>query len=470
MFNALVSSRRPLSVLALIALLFGLVAVVPAHRAGAEGFEETVFRSDFDSLPAGALTTTPVAVAVGAVLAAPAPVAVAAVSGLEGQALSVTGAGAAELRFSSYPGPLPQATNSQRYELRVRASLVAPVVNAKGAGLYLVTAGGQRFEIVGFGADGKLARAGAPLELAYTAGARVRVDARFDLKNGTTMLELTTAAGSLSVDGLALPGAFTPDSVGALLFAAGGAAGNYGIDAVDVKVEKDEVENRPPPAKIVITPPANNTAVVEIVNNVTIINFNIVFQNSGGRANGTTLVLDLDDDLLEILDLSWVSGVGYIKEIKDGQIVIGIGQNNVVRKEKFDLKFKFKLKERKGDGELKLDIKYRLRYSDSGGRRETQPLVIIVVVPPPGVAPTAVPTTAAPTVTGTPATATPTTVPPTATATQTAVPATATPTRTGAPPTATATASPTRTAAPATATPTVTGTPPTPTATPGVGS
>ena len=63
----------------------------------------------------------------------------------------------------------------------------APAANAKGASLYLTTSGGQRFEIVGFGADGKLARGGTALNLAYTAGARVRVDARFDLKNGTVL-------------------------------------------------------------------------------------------------------------------------------------------------------------------------------------------------------------------------------------------------------------------------------------------
>jgi hypothetical protein len=439
--------NRPLSVLALLVLLFGGVAVVPAYRAGAQGFEETVFRSDFDSLPAGALGTTPVAVSVGSVLAAPAPVLVAAASGLDGQALTVTGAGAAELRFSSYPGPLPQALNSQRYELRVRASLVAPAANARGASLYLVTAGGQRFEIVGFGADGKLARGGTALDLAYTAGARVRVDARFDLKNGTAAMELTTGAGSLSIEGVALPGSFTPDSVGALVFAAGGATGAYGLDAVDVRVQKEEVENKPPPARIVITPPANNTAVIEVINNVTIINFNIVIQNSGGRAAGTTLTLDIDDDLLEILDLSWVSGIGYVKEIRDGQIIIGVGQNNVVRKETYNLKFKFKLKERKRDGELKLDIKYRLRYSDSSGARTTEPVVIIIVVPPPGVLPTPIPATAAPTVTGTPPTATATAVPPTATSTSTAAPPT-----------------PTTTGTPATATPTPAGPSPTPTA------
>lgn len=436
--SALVSLRRPLSVLALLALLLGLVAIAPTYHVGAQGFEETVFRSDFDSLPAGTLSTTPVAVSVGTVLAAPAPVQVTTAGGLAGQALTVTGAGAAELRFSSYPGPLPQALNSQRYELRVRASLVAPAANAKGASLYLVTSDGQRFEIVGFGADGKLARGSSPLELAYTAGTPVRVDVRFDLKNGTTVMELTTGAGSLFVEGVGLPGSFTPDTAGALVFAAGGASGTYGLDAVDVRVQKEEVEDKPPPARIVITPPANNSAVVEVVNNVTLINFNIVIQNSGGRAGGTTLTLDIDDDLIEIMDLSWVSGVGYVKEIRAGQIIIGVGQNNIVRKESYNLKFKFKLKQRKGDGELKLDIKYRLRYSDSSGVRTTEPVVIIVVVPPPGVIPTPIPATAAPTMTGTPptATATATAVPPTPTPTGT--PATATPSPAGPSPTPTA--------------------------------
>lgn len=93
--------HRPLSVIIVLALLFGLIAIGPASQAAAEGFEATVFRSDFDDLPTGALGAAPVAVAEGFVLAAPAPVTVATVSGLSGKALTVTGAGGAELRFTT---------------------------------------------------------------------------------------------------------------------------------------------------------------------------------------------------------------------------------------------------------------------------------------------------------------------------------------------------------------------------------
>jgi hypothetical protein len=345
----------------------------------------------------------------------------------------VTGAGVAELRFSSYPGTLPQALNSQRYELRVRADLVAPAANAAGATLYLVTAGGQRFEIVGFGADGKLARGGTPLNLTYTAGGKVEVDARFDLKNGRMELDLTTSAGSLLLDPISLPGSFNPDTVGRLHFAAGGASGSYGIDRVEVRVQKEDDEKEDP-ARIVITPPATNNVSFEVVGDVTLINFNIVLKNSGGRARNVFLVLDVDDELIELLDLTWVSGVGYVHEIREGQIVIGIGEYNAIRKDSYDLKFKFKLKQKR-NGEVKLDIKYRVRYHDSRGRHESGPLVIAILIPV-----VIVPVTATPLVTGTPATATPTV--------------------TGTPPTATPTASPN-----VTASPTVTGTPPTATPT-----
>ncbi len=436
---------RMLSAMVLLALMLGLGVAIPASRASAKGFEATVFRSGFESLSAGALSSTPVAVEEGFVLAATAPVNVANVSGLDGQALTVTGAGVAELRFSSYPGTLPQALNSQRYELRVKADLVAPVANTAGASLYLVTVGGQRYEIVGFGADGKLARGGAALNLAYTAGGKVEVDARFDLKNGRMELELTTNAGSLRLDPLSLPGSFNPDTVGRLQFAAGGASGNYGIDRVEVRVQKEDDEKEDP-ARIVITPPATNNITFEVVGDVTLINFNIVLKNNGGRARNVFLVLDVDDKLLELLDLTWVTGIGYVHEIREGQIVIGIGEYNAIRKDRYDLKFKFKLKQKR-NGEVKLDIKYRVRYHDSRGRHESNPLVIVIVIPA-----VIVPVTATPVVTGTPATATPTVTGTPPTATSTALPTT--------------TATPTVTGTPATATPTVTGTPPTATPSP----
>lgn len=450
MTHRLTTTHRSLSTLLLIALLLGLAAFAPASQAAAEGFEATVFRSSFESLSPGALSATPVAVEEGFVLAATAPVAVASVSGLDGQALSVTGAGVAELRFNSYPGTLPQALNSQRYELRVKAELVAPVADAAGARLYLVTVGGQRYEIVGFGADGKLARGGTALSLAYSAGGRVKVDARFDLKNGRMELELSTSAGSLRLDPLSLPGGFNPDTVGRLQFAAGGASGNYGIDRVEVRVQKEDDEKEEP-ARIVIAPPSPNNITFEVVGDVTLINFNIVLKNHGGRAKNVFLVLDIDDNLIELLDLTWVAGIGYVHEIRGGQIVIGVGEYNAIRKDTYDLKFKFKLKQKR-NGEVKIDIKYRVRYHDSRGRHESNPLVIAIIIPV-----VIVPVTATPVATDTPATATPTVTgtPPTATPTLTVIPPTEIP----------VTETPTVTGTPPTATPTVTGTPPTPTAT-----
>ena len=433
--------RRSSTVLLLFALLFGLLALGPTAQVRAEVFDDIVFHSDFESLTSGALGTTPVAVAIGTVLAAPVPVQVAKITGLEGQAITVTGAGAAALRFSTYPGKLPQASNSRRYELRVRTDLVAPAVSVKGAGLYLMTAGGERFEIVSFGADGKLARNNIALPLAYRAGSRVRIDARFDLKTSTAALKFTTGAGILTLETLSMPVSFNPDTVGALLFAADGATGNYGLDNTEVTIQKETLGDTPAPAKIVINPPSANSTSIETINGVTLISFNFTLQNSGGRAKAVYLTLNVDDTQLDLLDLSWLRGVGYVKELKAGQIVIGIGEYDAIRKEPYDLKFKFKLK-RKHDNELKLDLKYRLDYSDSRGRHTTPPLVIIVVVPPAAAVPTGVPATNVPTRTGTPATVVPTTTNVPATPTTTNVPATPTPSTEGPSPTPTTTRTP----------------------------
>ena len=444
--------RRSSSVLLLCTLLFGLLALGPTTQVRAEVFDDTVFYSNFESLTSGALGTTPVAVAVGTVLAASTPVQVARITGLEGQAITVTGAGAAALRFSNYPGKLPQAANSRRYELRARTEVVAPAVNVKGASLYLVTVGGERFEIVSFGADGKLARNNTALPLAYQAGTRVRIDARFDLKQSTATLKFTTGAGILTIEALSLPTSFNPDTVGALLFAADGATGSYGLDSTEVNIQKETLNESPAPARIVINPPAANSTSIETINGVTLISFNFTLQNSGGRAKGVYLTLNVDETQLDLLDLSWLRGVGYVKELKAGQIVIGIGEYDAIRKEAYDLKFKFKLK-RKHDNELKLDLKYRLDYGDSHGRHTTPPLVIIIVVPPAAAVPTGVPATSVPTRTGTPATITPTTtnvpttptttsVPTTPTTTTTSVPATPTPSTEGPSPTPTTTRTP----------------------------
>lgn len=375
-------------IIALLAMMFS-GAAPPAARAN--GFEATVFTSDFDSLSAGALTVgTPVSVSTGSVVAEAATVAVATAAGADGQALLVSGAGAASLRFSSYGGVLPQALNSQRYELVVKAKLTAPAAGVAGAGLYLATNGGTRYEIVSFAADGTLSRDGVSLGLAYSADSPVEVEARFDLKNGSMILKLKTTAGSIEKGEIALPAAFTPDSVGQLVFAAGGAAGSYSIDKVEAKVEKDD-QKKAEPAKVEVEQPEYE---VEHENGATLIVLVLALNSSKGMAHDVFATITMDDSQLDLLDLSFLSGVGYVKEKGKGKIVIGIGENNRFRKGDFKFKLKFKVKP-KGDQELKVELKYKLSYKDSDGAHEIAPAAIIVVVPV-VVAPT-MPTTTVPT-------------------------------------------------------------------------
>jgi hypothetical protein len=406
---------RPLFGLAIGALLFALLGAAPPQTAAAQGFRETVFRSEFGELPSGALTVdTPVDAEVGTVVATAAVATIDDQDGADGEALVVSGAGAAALRFSSYPDELPQALNSQRYELVVKAKVVAPVANVAGASLSLATVGDTAFEMVSFGADGKLARDGASLALAYTAGSPVEVEARIDLKNRKMSLKLKADGSSLVLTGIALPVAFSPDSVGQLLFAAEGAAGRYAVDDVEVKVEKEEKAD---PAKIELGEPT-----YEIIseNGVSFVVLVIKIDSTGGLARDVFLTIELDDDTLDLLDLSFIAGIGYIKERGNGKIVIGIGENNRFRSGKFELKFKFKVKTERGDDDdddgdddgddddgdddgdgssLRVQIKYTLRYRDSNGDNERAPAPLIIIVPvvvvvlPP---PTAVPTSTLP--------------------------------------------------------------------------
>jgi hypothetical protein len=110
--------------------------------------------------------------------------------------------------------------------------------------------------------------------------------------------------------------------------------------------------------------------------------------NTGGRARNTFLVLDLDQ--LDLAELRFLEGQGYVREIVGNQVVIGIGQNNTLNTERISLNLRFRVRIRV-QVEQTVTITYRLRYSDSNGTSETDSVVLPVVVPPSNTTPTATP-------------------------------------------------------------------------------
>ena len=366
---------RPFMVLAMVATIVSAFGLAPVQNTYA-GSHKIVFTSDFNSLATGVLAVgTPVEVAVGSVVASAATVEVAATTESRGKAIVVSGAGAADLRFSTYPSTLPQVGNNRRYDLVVRARLTAPVATVAGSSLFLATIDGARYEIVSFGADGTLAREGVSLGLAYTPESPVEVDVRLDFKNGRMALNLSTAVNSVALARIAIPGNFSPDNIGALIIAAGGASGRYSIDDVEVRVEQEK--KKADPARVEFERPEYE---VENDHGTAIVSLVLRLNSSRGMATNVFLTLNLDETQLDMLDLSFLSGIGYIKERGHNQIVIGIGENNRFRQEHFQIKIKFKVQAH-GNDEHRFDLRYRLNYNDSDGHHEMAPAPIIVIVP-----------------------------------------------------------------------------------------
>jgi hypothetical protein len=155
--------------------------------------------------------------------------------------------------------------------------------------------------------------------------------------------------------------------------------------------DDDEDDNDDePPAVIVIPPP---TVVIEVVNNISFVVLNFEIRNNGGRAGDVFLVLDLDD-LLELSDLTFLEGVGYVRSLGNGQVVIGIGENNRINRNgvvRFRITFQV---ESDGSSEVRCTLRYQVRYSDSDDDDDDQepveitirvPPVVVVVTPPPPV-------------------------------------------------------------------------------------
>ncbi len=355
-----------------------------------------VFTASFDDAPVGVLTVnTELDVDLGSVVATSAPVAIVTGAGVEGQALAVdgssAGSGSALLRFRNYPDGIPNAANSRRFDLRIQADFTADTTDVAGATVGLELEDGTFFELFTFGANGVLTRNGQSLNITYTAGSRVELDAGLQLNRGTLLLKLESGGSEIEVSGIDIPSAFEPRSLNQLRFETEARTGAYTIDNVAIRVEcvprdddDDDDDDDGPPAVIVIDQPDVN---IEVINNITFVNFEMTINNIGGEAENVVLVIDADDQL-ELADLSFLEGIGYVVNIVDGQILIGLGQNNVVIKEgKLKLKFKFKLKFKGGKEELKIKLDFKLRYEDSAGLQEVDALTLDTVIPPAEIVP-----------------------------------------------------------------------------------
>jgi hypothetical protein len=143
--------------------------------------------------------------------------------------------------------------------------------------------------------------------------------------------------------------------------------------------DEEDDDNDEPPAVIVVPQP---TVVIEVINNISFVVLDFEIRNNGGRAGDVFLVLDLDDDLVDLDDLSFLEGIGYVRSIGDGQVVIGIGQNNIVGRNgvvRLNLRLRVTAD---GANEVRFDLRYRVRYNDSSDDDDTEPVVISVRVPP----------------------------------------------------------------------------------------
>lgn len=161
-----------------------------------------------------------------------------------------------------------------------------------------------------------------------------------------------------------------------------------------------EEEQRPaePPARISIGDDDVSRR-VEVVSGVTLVTIQITIRNTGGRARDTRLVIDLgrggddddddDDDRrrrFDLADVRFVEGAGYVRERDGGRVVIGVGQNNVIRGRgpivvSVTYRLRDGVRDDDDDGQIDFAADARLIYSDSGGTRTVVLTPVVVVVP-----------------------------------------------------------------------------------------
>lgn len=378
--------NRVVSGLMVLMLVSSTLLTIPTRSASADVKRTTMFLSNFNAIPLGPLPPgTAVPTTVGKILPKTAPVAIINSATSGGRALAVAdGTGAAALQFRNAPAGLPSDQDDEddkgdnTYDLLLVAEFTASITDTDGASFGIVN-GGSVLELFSFGAGGELKRAGTPLGLTYAISSVVRLEAAVHLTEQTLDLRLISKGKSLAIRGL--PARLDAATLSELVFAATAGTGTYTIDNVAVELLDEDDEE--PPAVIIIEPPSHT---VEFENGVAFIIVLFNLNNSGGSANNVFLTLDLDD-FLELGSLDFLDGTGYVVEIKNGKVTIGLGYNNeVAAGGSLKLKLKFKVKGN-GDAELKVKLKFKLKYRDSSGDHEGDDIEISPVVPVVVVAP-----------------------------------------------------------------------------------
>src|SRR5262245_16449485 len=366
---------RLVSVTLALTMLLGALPSFAPSSAYARGSEDTLFRAEFDSAPAAPLTG-PLTVEAGTVVPQGGSVAVATTP--FGRALALDGTGGqatALLQWSNYPGGLPlggtvpisgtaPVTLTEEVNIRITGDFSTAISGTAGGSFGLLN-GANFFELFSFGAGNTLTRGGSAIGR-YTPGLPVHLDARIRLKGATGQVRITLiAAGSATIT-VALGSSFNAGNLNQLRFQvpAGGALTT--ADHLRVKLE-DEEEDDDPPAIIIIR---DGDIEQEFENDggVIFVSIKIKIVNTGGKAKGCFLVLDLDDldELFDLADVSFLEGIGFVSQINASQVIIGLGPNNIVHSNsKLQVKIKFKVKH--GGVDIKVNAHFKLRFNDTSG-------------------------------------------------------------------------------------------------------
>ncbi len=363
----------------LLAVMFvaSLFVGLPSRPTAAAPQKQPIARATFGGIPLGPLaagSTTALELGTLAVETDTAEIIASPIG--RGNALALSGgAGAAEVRFNAYPAGLPpvngndpNVNGNDKYDLVVRTTLTASISETAGASLGLEVDGGALFELVSFGDGGVLLRDGASISATYGISSAVRLEARLHLARNTADIIIGTASGTTRLINLPVPGGFTRESLNRLQFSVTGGTGTYTLDDVLVDIERESG----PPAIIIISPPETE---FEFDGDVIFFMIKIKIRNDGGRADAMYLTLDLDD-FGELVDLSFLEGAGYVFEISDGKIIIGIGLNNTIDTGGM-VDFKLKIKIKKNQVKIKLSF----RYTDGTGDFDIDPISYDLPVP-----------------------------------------------------------------------------------------
>src|SRR5215213_8535835 len=301
------------SILVGVSIVFNALLTGPARTALASGPETTLFRGEFDSAPLGPLNT-PLTVEKGVVVPPAGSLSIA--SGLSGRALTLdSGAGQATavMQWSNYPGAIP--VNSQgTLTVRITGNFTTSISNTVGAGISLL-AGTDTFELFSFGPNGALTRGGSPIGLSYAVSTTVSLDARLILKKAagsTAQIVLKTTSGVKTVS-VPLPSTFNVTTLNQLQFQAPAGSGSATADRVIVTFQKGEDRVKRP--AVIVIRDSDVEQEIERINGILFVNIKITIVNTGGRSDGTFLVLNLADFAdFDLDDIGFIEGLGFVKE------------------------------------------------------------------------------------------------------------------------------------------------------------